>query len=162
MNIKRSRNFNGLLTRFLLLLTLLTLAGFFIASCSQGDADQQQEEQQEEPEIVETGEMVIEETGTIDTDDITDPNHADLAYDAYTFEADRMDKVTVEVSSDDFDPLLKLVEVSTGAPLAEWDSQYPTGDNLTYTIAGPGEYEVRVYALESGLGDYSVKITVEK
>lgn len=162
MIIKRSEIYYEFPIRFLLLFSLLTFTVFFITACSQGDTDQQQEEQEEETEIVETGEMVIEETGTIDADDITDPNHADLAYDAFTFEADRMNKVTVEVSSDDFDPLLKLVEVSTGAPLAEWDSQYPTGDMLTYTIAGPGEYEVRVYALESGLGNYSVKINVEK
>lgn len=154
---------SGIMIKCILLISLLVFTQLLLTACSQADNNQQPEPQEQEEEIVENDDLlIIEETGIIDSDDLTDPNHSNLAYDAYTFEADRMDKVTVEVSSDSFDPLLKLVEVSSGAPLAEWDSQYPTGDMLTYTIAGPGEYEVRVYALESGLGDYSVKITVEK
>jgi len=52
------------------------------------------------------------------------------------------------------------VEVSTGAVIAEWDPVYGTGDALTYTIAGSGSYEARVYAMEDGTGDYTLTITV--
>lgn len=103
---------------------------------------------------------VIEKTGAIESSDTHDPNHSDLAYDAYQFEADTFNQVRVEVSTERFSPLLKLVEVSTGAVIAEWDPVYGAGDALTYTIAGPGTYEARVYALENGTGDYNLTITV--
>jgi hypothetical protein len=105
---------------------------------------------------------VIEKTGSIDSGDRTDPNHGNLAYDGYEFKARPIDKIRVEVKTKDFSPLLKLVEVSTGAVIAEWDAQYPTGDEkaLVYTIAGPGVYEARVYAMRAGTGSYSVRITI--
>jgi len=108
------------------------------------------------------GKVLIEKTGTIEPGDSTDPNHGNLAYDAYTFEARPFDLVRAEVLTEEFSPLLKLVEVSTAAVIAEWDAQYPTGDEkaLVYTIAGPGEYEVRVYAMRNGSGAYSIKITM--
>lgn len=101
---------------------------------------------------------VVQETGSIDTSDTRDPNHSDLPYDAYTFEADRLDNVRVEVVTDDFSPLLKLVEVSTGAPLWEWDAAYSDEDALLYTIAATGTYEARVYAMDGGAGAYEVRI----
>mgnify|MGYP005621900163 CR=1 FL=1 len=113
----------------------------------------------------ETGsKTVIEKTGTIEPGDRTDPNHGNLAYDAYEFKASPLDKVRAEVETEDFSPLLKLVEVSTGAVIAEWDAQYPMGDEkaLVYTIAGPGAYEIRVYAMSAGTGSYKVKITVSR
>ena len=108
------------------------------------------------------GKVLIEKTGTIEPGDSTDPNHGNLAYDAYKFTAQPLDRVRVEVMTEAFSPLLKLLEVSTGAVIAEWDAQYPTGDEkaLVYTIAGPGEYEVRVYAMRSGQGAYTVKLTI--
>ena len=106
--------------------------------------------------------VVIEKTGVIEPGDSTDPNHGNLAYDAYKFEARPMSNVRAVVSTKDFSPLLKLVEVATGAVLAEWDAAYPTGDALTYTIAGPGTYEVRVYAMGGDTGSYSIKITATR
>ncbi len=103
---------------------------------------------------------VIEKNGAIESSDTCDPNHNDLAYDAYEFEAETFDQVCVEVTTEEFSPLLKLVEVSTGAVIAEWDPEYGTGDALTYTIAGSGSYEARVYAMEDGTGDYTLTITV--
>lgn len=103
---------------------------------------------------------VIEKTGAIESSDTRDPNHSDLAYDAYEFEAEAFDQILVEVTTERFSPLLKLVEVSTGAVIAEWDPVYGTGDALTYTIAGAGSYEARVYAMEDGTGDYILSITV--
>lgn len=105
---------------------------------------------------------VVEETGSIDAGDTRDPDHLDLAYDAYTFEAVRGDRVVVDVTTEEFVPLLKLVEVATGAVIAEWDAAYPEGDALTYTIAGPGEYEVRVYAQEDGTGAYALSVSVDR
>jgi hypothetical protein len=103
---------------------------------------------------------VVETEGTIGPDDTRDPDHADLPYDAYTFEATQGDAVVAEVGADGFVPLLKLVEVATGAPLAEWEAEYSDDDALTYTIAGPGTYEVRVYALEDGRGTYTLTVRV--
>lgn len=106
--------------------------------------------------------IVLEESGVIEAGDLTDPDHMGFSYDAYRFQARKWDRVTASVATDDFPALLKLVEVSTGAPLAEWDQQYPVGDSLTYTIAGPGEYEIRVYAMRGGTGSYSVRIAVNR
>ena len=103
---------------------------------------------------------VMEKTGVIESSDTRDPNHSDLAYDAYEFDAEKFDFVHVGVITEGFSPLLKLVEVSTGAVIAEWDPEYGTGDGLTYTIAGPGSYEVRVYAIDDGTGDYTLIISV--
>ena len=110
------------------------------------------------------GKTVIEKAGVIEPGDSTDPNHGNLAYDAYKFAARPLDRVRVEVATENFSPLLKLVEVSSGAVIAEWDAQYPTGDEkaLVYTIAGPGEYEARVYAMRNGKGAYTAKITVSR
>lgn len=104
--------------------------------------------------------MVIEKTGAIEFSDTRDPNHSDLAYDAYEFEAETLDLVRVEVTAEGFAPLLKLMEVSTGAVIAEWDPEYGTGDALNYTIAEPGNYEARIYAMENGTGDYTLTISV--
>jgi hypothetical protein len=102
----------------------------------------------------------VVETGAIQADDLRDPNHSDLAYDSYEFEAMAFDTVTVETVSDGFVPLLKLVEVSTGAVIAEWEAEYSPDDNLSYIIAGPGRYEARIYSLDGGMGDYTITITV--
>jgi len=108
-----------------------------------------------------TGPLVlVQESGSIEPGDTTDPNHSDLAYDAYEFEAKTLDRVRVEVVTEDFSPLLKLVEVATGAPLWEWDAAYSEEDALTYTIAGPGVYEARVYAMDGGTGDYQITVTL--
>lgn len=104
--------------------------------------------------------LVLEHQGSVDAGDLRDPNHSDLAYDAYSFEAKKYDHVRVEIAADDFVPLLKLVEVSTGAPLAEWEEQYSEEDALTYIIAGPGMYEARVYAIDKGTGAYALTIRV--
>jgi hypothetical protein len=106
------------------------------------------------------GSMVMEEIGRIDEGDATDPDHAGLPYDSYLFQADLMDSVTLQIRSEGFTPMTKLVEVETGAVLAEWDSQYAESDGLTYTIASTGSYEARVYATDGGVGDYKLTITV--
>jgi hypothetical protein len=64
----------------------------------------------------------------------------------------------VEVVSQDFGPLLKLFEVATGAPLWEWEEAYSDEEALIYTIAGPGTYEVRVYATGGGTGTYQITV----
>ena len=102
----------------------------------------------------------LEETGTIETGDMTDQNHSDLAYDPFEFPVEPLDVVTVSIEADGFNPMLKLIEVSTGAVLAEWDSQYSEEDCLTYTIAGGGACQARVYALDHETGNYTVSITV--
>lgn len=106
------------------------------------------------------GSLVLEEAGTIEAGDTRDADHAGLPYDAYEFQAEPGDEVTVEVSADGFTPLLKLVEVATGAPLAEWEAEYSDKDALTYTIAGSGTCEARVYALEDGNGSYTLTVHV--
>jgi hypothetical protein len=103
---------------------------------------------------------VVDESGSIEAGDTRDPNHSGLAYDAFTFDASTGDVVVVDVAAEGFTPLLKLVEVSTGAVLAEWEAQYSDDEALTYTIAGPGSYEARVYALEDGTGTYSLSVRV--
>lgn len=129
------------------LLTAVVLAAVLLAGCG-GESD------------MEEVSRVIEEAGAIESGDICDPNHNNFAYDAYEFEAETLDQVRVEVSAEGFSPLLKLVEVSTGAVIAEWDSEYETGFALTYTIAGQGSYEARIYAMENGEGHYTLTITV--
>ncbi|MFH0915046.1 MAG: hypothetical protein V1912_01190 [bacterium] len=106
------------------------------------------------------GQVVVEESGSIDPGDTRDPNHANLPYDAYTFEAKKFDRVRVEVVAEGFTPLLKLVEVSTGADLWEWEEEYSDEDALTYTIAGPGTYEARVYATKDGTGTYQIGVSL--
>lgn len=103
---------------------------------------------------------VVEEAGSIDAGDARDPNHSDLAFDAYTFDATTGDTVVVDVTADGFVPLLKLMEVATGAALAEWEAAYSDDKALTYVIAGPGTYEARVYALEDGSGTYTLRVRV--
>lgn len=141
-------------SRWLLFLMLLVLIS---PVCSKGPGGSNKKA----PLSQEPDGQVIEKNGVIEPGDSTDANHSDLPYDAYTFTAKLGDKVTVKVVTEDFIPLLKLVEVATGAPLAEWDSQYSQDAGLTYTIAGPGKYEVRVYAMQSGTGNYSLRISVE-
>lgn len=154
------RNFykNAELLKIVLLFTAVTMLSL---CCSKNDTDQEIREQTETNAVVEITEQVIEKSGSIEEGDQTDPNHMNFPYDAYTFEAATGDKVRVEVTTEAFTALLKLVEVSTGAVLAEWDSEYPMGDALIYVIASKGEYEARVYSTNSGTGEYSVKIVVE-
>ncbi len=59
--------------------------------------------------------VIIEETGSIAGGDTSDSDHAGLLYDAYTFGAERLDVVVIEVRAEGFVPLLKLVESATGA-----------------------------------------------
>lgn len=103
---------------------------------------------------------VMEEMGRIESGDTADPNHSGLLYDGYVFSANALDSVAVVVRSEGFLPLSKLVEVETGAVLAEWDSEYSLEDCLTYVIAAPGEYEARVYSVDGGTGDYKLTISV--
>ncbi len=105
--------------------------------------------------------VVVEEAGSIGAGDARDPNHADLPYDAYAFEASKRDAVVVEVTAEGFVPLLKLVEVATGAVLAEWEEEHSDEKTLSYTIAGPGVYEARVYALEGGSGAYTLTVRMD-
>lgn len=104
---------------------------------------------------------VIDESGTITSTDSRDPHHSDLAYDAFEFVAGPFDQVSVEVEAVGFSPLLKLVEVSTGAVLAEWDPEYSADDALNYTIAANGSYEARIYALENGTGNYDIAVILK-
>ena len=66
----------------------------------------------------------------------------------------------MNVDAKGFVPLLKLVEVASGAVLAEWEAEYSDDEALTYSIAGPGTYEARVYALENGSGSYTLSVRV--
>jgi hypothetical protein len=105
--------------------------------------------------------VIIEETGSIESADTQDPDHAGLRFDGYTFDARLGDTVEVSVEADGFTPLLKLTEVATGAVLAEWEAEHSDDEALTYTIAGPGTYEARVYALDDGTGTYRLTVTVD-
>jgi len=113
-------------------------------------------------EAAETGGETMELAGTIEETDSRDPNHADLPYDSRTFRARAGDTVIITVSTEEFSPLLKLVEVDTGAVLAEWDAEYPTGEALEYRIAASDEYEARVYATGGGGGAYRATIDVTR
>ncbi|OPX31205.1 MAG: hypothetical protein B1H09_03445 [Gemmatimonadaceae bacterium 4484_173] len=103
--------------------------------------------------------LEIVEVEAIQDGDLQDPDHGNLYYDGYQFDAARLNTVRIEVETDSFTPLLKLMEVSTGAVLAEWDSQYSNSDALTYTIAADGAYEARVYSLDGGKGEYTLTVT---
>lgn len=102
--------------------------------------------------------VVVEESGSIEPGDARDPDYGDKLYDSYSFEASKYDRVRVEVAAEGFTPLLLLVETSTGAQLWEWQEEYSDEDALLYTIAGPGTYEARVYALEGETGSYLVSV----
>jgi len=148
------------ITVFIHLLVLLPMvAGAGLIPACNGEGNRTS---QKTPETVKPAGFLVEKSGSIQPGDEIDPNHAHLAYDAYRFEAGFGDRVTVRVSTTEFVPLLKLVEVKTGAVIAEWDSQYSRDRELTYTIAGPGEYEARVYALKGGAGSYSLKISIPR
>lgn len=101
----------------------------------------------------------IEAGGVVTAASPVDSNHMNFHYAVHTFHGERWDRVTVELLTADFPVLLKLVESSTGAPLAEWDQEYSEETSLSYTLAGPGEYQVRVYSMD-GFGDYAATITV--
>ena len=103
--------------------------------------------------------VTSEMTGILTAESPVDTNHMNFHYAVHTFDAERLDRVTVELVSADFPVLLKLVETETGAPLAEWDQEYSEEASLSYTLAGPGEYQARVYSMD-GFGEYTVKITV--
>lgn len=103
----------------------------------------------------------IAETGSIIDGDQVDANYGGYRYDSYDFQVNPLDMVTVEVQSDDFDFLVTLYEVSTGAQLAEWDPEYSEEQALEYRIAGGGTCQARIYALNGGTGSYSIRITVK-
>lgn len=132
-----------------LLACAVLVAGFVLAGCG-GQTGSEEPGRQ----------VVVQESGSIDSSDTRDPNHSDLPYDTYTFEAKRLDRVRVEVVAEGFTPLLKLVEVSTGADLWEWEEEYSDEDALIYTIAGPGTYEARVYAMKDGTGTYRISVSL--
>lgn len=132
------------------LLPVVTMAAMLCVSCG-GSGETQEDEHR-----------TMEEVGTIESGDARDPDHMDLAYDGYTFQGRQMDLVTISVEADGFTPLLKLMEVSTGAPLAEWDSQYSESGELTYTLAVSGVYEVRVYSTDEGTGEYTLTIELNR
>lgn len=111
-------------------------------------------------EIPESKVTVIEETGVIEEGDLTDADYGGYRYDSYVFQVRPLDQVTVEIEAEDFQPILSLHEVSTGAHLAEWEAEYSEDPALSYRIAGGGDCEARVYA-PGGTGSYTVKITVE-
>ena len=100
----------------------------------------------------------ISYSGTVEAGDSTDPNHGNLLYDAYEFEAERFEVVSIGATAEGFSPLLKLVEVETGAVLAEWEAEYSDDEALIYRIAAPGLYEARVYAMEPGTWDYTLTV----
>jgi len=102
--------------------------------------------------------ILVDASGEIGPGDALAPAHMDLPYDSYTFGGTAMSRVCFEVMTEGFSPILKLVESSTGAVLAEWDAEYPTGDNLVYTLAADGEYEARIYASGGGTGTYALKV----
>ncbi|MFO7627829.1 MAG: hypothetical protein R6V62_11275 [Candidatus Fermentibacteraceae bacterium] len=104
--------------------------------------------------------VTIEATGVLTAESPVDSNHMNFHYTVHTFQGERWDRVNVELLSADFPVLLKLVETATGAPLAEWDQEYSEETSLSYTIAGPGEYQVRVYSM-AGSGEYTVNITLK-
>ena len=131
----------------LVLVAVLTGCTLSATGCAEGVSSDQTGRQ-----------VVVQEGGSIEPGDTTDPNHSDFPYDAYTFQAKRLDRVRVEVVAEDFAPLLKLVEVATGAPLWEWEEAYSDEDALIYTIAGPGTYEARVYATSGGTGTYQITV----
>ena len=104
--------------------------------------------------------VVMEETGYLEGSDQRDPDHSDLSFDPFLFEVEAFDKVHIELTAEGFISMLKLVEISTGAVLAEWDSEYADDDMLEYTIAASGAYEARVYSMDGGEGEYAIVITV--
>lgn len=106
--------------------------------------------------------VIIEQRGSIGSGDPTDPNHSDLPYDGFVFQAELLDSIALEVDAEGFATILKLMEVSTGAELAEWDSEYAETDHLSYIIASTGSYEARVYATDGGEGDYTLTISILK
>ena len=127
-------------------LPLVVAAALLSVSCG-GSGEAGEEEQR-----------VMEERGAIESGDSRDPDHMDLAYDGYVFQGRQMDVVTIGVETENFTPMLKLMEVSTGAPLAEWDSEYAESPKLTYTLAVSGSYEARVYSTDGGTGEYTLTV----
>ena len=103
---------------------------------------------------------VLQEEGILTGDEAPDPYHGQLPYDHFRFTASSLDTVSVLVDTDEFVPLLRLMEVATGAVIDEWDAGYSDRDHMEYTIALSGQYEVRVYSTDDGLGEYSLTVTV--
>ena len=101
--------------------------------------------------------VLVQCTGSLDLSDPQDLLHSGLNYDSYIIDTAAMEVVHAEVDADDFSPMLKLIEVSTSAVLAEWDSGFPLSEHMAYTVPVAGQYEIRVYAL-SGTGTYTVRV----
>lgn len=108
------------------------------------------------------GRILVDEAGEVGPGDTTDPNHMNLPYDAFVFSGEAMDRVSFLATAEGFSPILKLVESSTGAVLAEWDAEYPTGDNLAYTLAAGGDYEARIYATGGDTGTYTLQVVATR
>ncbi len=130
-----------------LLISLVTV------SCGRGEGER---------DVDRVSNAVIEETGTLEGSDQRDPDHSDLIFDPFLFKAGAFNEVHLAVTAETFSPMLKLIEVSTGAVLAEWDSAYSEDDMLRYTIAAAGVYEVRIYSTDGGEGDYTLLITIQQ
>lgn len=135
------------------LAAICTMACLTLFGCGSGE-----EGVGEEIPAPDSGFQGLDTEGAIEEGDARDPDHANRLYDSYAFGAEMGDKVRIRVSTESFAALLKLVEASTGAVLAEWDSQYPTGEVLEYVIAASGEYEARVYSNDDGTGEYRLVI----
>ena len=128
---------------------ILPLAALLMLLFSCGEEAQQTAEEE-----------VLRLSGTIEEGDPQDPEFGNRLYDAHIFEAKMLDTVMVSVDTEDFSPVLTLEEVSTGAQIDERDPEYSAEECLTYVIAGPGEYEARVYSEIGGGGDYQLTISI--
>lgn len=130
------------------MLTCALIATMLLAGCGG-----QRQELQVSQEVMEFREEISE-------DDERDPQHGDLVYDSWEFHASLLDSVALEVETESFQPLLKLVEGSTGAVLAEWDPEYSDACGLEYVIASDGDYMARVYSMDGSTGPYSIRIEI--
>ena len=106
--------------------------------------------------------VTSEESGVFTGETPADGNYGGYRYHEYRVTAGALDVVKVSIEAEGFQPILNLYEGSTGAHLAEWDSEYSSAPCLEYRVASPGDYLVRVHDPGDGDGSYTLSITLEK
>lgn len=122
-------------------LALLTQSGLAIAN-----EHPQHPLKQTHPATVKQSDTLLRVTGTLTDDDATLDDGS--RYDAYTFEAQAGDHIRISLTSDEFDAVLLLSDLSGELFISDDDSGEGTNAELTLQIDSTGEYEVLANGLD--------------
>ena len=135
-----------------------SLGAFFLAMCVVAHNGCDKDDGRDEGES--EGGVEIAESGVLENGD---PREADSGsyYDEYRIRGERLHFIVVEMSSDDFHPVLRLYE-SSGAEVANEGGMAPTA-TLVYQIPAAIEYVLHATTpVGSPGGNYRIHITTAR